>query len=428
VAVETEVFAPLAARHARLVGLPELPIVYVPQPVSHQPRETCRRYLKGNDPLTGRAVLEELVEGLTRPLPAREGEEAEETLPRLVGPDTEDNLRQLFLEKRWTDYLPIILPTEERVAEMLKGTSHPPEEVVGELRAGYEAAVFTVEQVAANAVMAGARPEHLPVILALAASGVPAILSSTQSFARMIVVNGPIRNEIGMNCGCGAMGPFNLANAVIGRAATLLAINLGLGGVPNETYWGSQGNNLNYNHVTFAENEEALPPGWKPFHVQKGFRPEESVVSLFHGYGLWHWKNTYEDAKHKMMLRMADWVLPSGAYQSGYALLLDPLVAEELVKEGFGSKEALSEYIYQNSLLPLEEFWRYHLVEGFSLPAADKGIEPYASWRKLSPDTLVNRYRSPEEISVLVVGGRTNVFWQMGDWRFMGSFSIDEWR
>ena len=107
---------------------------------------------------------------------------------------------------------------------------------------------------------------------------------------------------------------------------------------------------------------------------------------------------------------------------------MDPLVSEELVKEGFSTKEALSKYVYDNTLLTLEEFWQYHLVEGFSLPAAHKGIEPYASWLNQPPDTLINRFRNENEISVLVVGGRTNDFWQAGDWRYMGSFSIDEWR
>jgi len=321
-----------------------------------------------------------------------------------------------------------VLPTEERVAEILKGTSHKPNEMVGELRSGYEAGSFNVERVAANAVMAGAKPEYMPVILTMAASGVAALSTSTQSFARMIVVNGPIRNEIGMNSGCGALSPFNQANGVIGRVATLMSINLGSGGVPNLTYWGTQGNTLNYNHVTFAENEEALPPGWEPFHVQKGFKPEESVITFFHGYSLWHWKNTYETEKHKAILHMANWVLPSGSYQSGFGLLLDPQVAEDLVKEGFPTKESLSEYNYENTLLTLDEFWQYHLVEGFSLPAAQKGVERYASWIKQPNDTLIHRYRSPDEISILVVGGRTNDFWQAGDWRHIGSFPIDEWR
>src|SRR5208282_2941176 len=101
-----------------------------------------------------------------------------------------------FLENGWTDGLPIILPTEERVAEMLTGTSHDPSEVVGQMTitTTQEKMEYTVEKVAVNAVMAGARPEHLPVILAIASAQEPAFPSSTTSFARMVVVNGPIRD------------------------------------------------------------------------------------------------------------------------------------------------------------------------------------------------------------------------------------------
>ena len=416
--------------HAGLVGMPNHRLIYVPHPIAHEPSSKCREYIEGNDPVTGKPVLDEIVEALTKALTKEDMIESleERPVPRLLGPDTDEGLQRLFLEEKMTDYFPIVLPTEERVAEMLTGTSHKPDEVVGELRSGYEALSFTVEKVAANAVMEGAKPEYLPVILALAASGVPAIATSTQSFARMIVVNGPIRHEIEMNSGCGAMGPFNQANAVLGRVATFMSLNLGGGGVPNLTYWGSQGNSLNYNHVTFAENEEGLPPGWKPFHVQKGFKPKDSVVSYFHGYGIWHWKNTYEEKRHKAILQIANWVLPSGAYRSGLGLLFDPIIARDLVQEGFPSKGALSEYVYDNTKLPFKEYWRYHLVEGMTLPAAQNGVEPYASWLKESKKTMINRYRNPEEISILVVGGSTNAFWQAGDWRYIGSFSIDEWR
>src|SRR6202161_175301 len=201
----------------------------------------------------------------------------------LIGPDTEDNLQQLFLENNWTDKLPIVLPTRERVDAMLKGTSRPADEIVGhlqpvEFRAAWE---YTVEQVAVNAVMAGARPEYFPVILALAASELSARSSSSSSGASMVVVNGPIRHEIGMNWGIGAMGPFNHANATIGRAYGLLSQNLQGGSLPGETYMGSIGNNYCYNNITFAENEERSP--WEPLHVQKGFAPTDSVVNVFYG-------------------------------------------------------------------------------------------------------------------------------------------------
>ena len=115
--------------------------------------------------------------------------------------------------------------------------------------------------------MAGAGPEHLPVILALAASQEGSMPSSTTSFGRMAFVNGPIREEIGMNCGLGALSPFNHANAVIGRAWTLMTINLGDSRL-GETFMGSTGNPLNYNNMFFAENEERSV--WEPFHVRRG--------------------------------------------------------------------------------------------------------------------------------------------------------------
>jgi len=428
--VQGQVFSGLATLHAGLVGMPNHRFVYVPHPISRVPSAECRSYIEGSDPVTGKPIIEEILYALTGPLTENDKRSGliEKEVPAFFESETEEELNRLFTEKHLTDYLPIVLPTEDRVKEMLKGTSHSRDEVVGELRSGYEALSFTVEKVAVNAVMAGASPEHFPVILTLAASGVPAIATSTQSFARMIVVNGPIRNEIKMNAGTGALSPFNESNSVIGRAATLISLNLGAGGVPNETYWGSQGNTLNYNHVTFAENEEYLPDGWQPFHVLKGFKPEESVVNLFHGYGLWHWKNTFDSEKHQAILRTADWVLPSGTYRSGLGLLLDPIVAKDLVNEGFTTKESLSQYIYDNTKLSLEEYWKFHLIESFSLTAGQKGVEPYATWLKQPKETLVNRYLNPEEISTLVVGGRTNDFWQFGDWRYIGSFSIDEWR
>src|SRR5207248_6562561 len=146
--------------------------------------------------------------------------EFDRSTPRLVPADTAENLEQLFLDNHWTDGLPIVLPTEARVAAMLAATTRKPDEVVGHMRPTHfrEYWEYTVEKVAVNAVMAGCRPEYFPVVLALAATGASARGSTTSSAAAMAVVNGPIRQEIGMNWGTGAMGPYNLANATIGRA------------------------------------------------------------------------------------------------------------------------------------------------------------------------------------------------------------------
>jgi hypothetical protein len=243
-------------------GMANMRYTFVPHPIAGTTAETCRKYLEGNDPITGKPVLKEIIDAITVPLSKEDSETGSIERPseRFVAPDTEENLHQLFLENGWTDGLPIVLPTEARVKEMLQGTSRDPNEIVGKMQPSspHELWSYTVEKVAVNAVMAGARPEHFPVILALASTGMTSLSTSTTSFAAMVVVNGPIRNEIKMNSGIGALGPFNQANAVIGRAWTLLSINLSASGKVGETYMGSQGNNLNYNNVCFAENEEEL--------------------------------------------------------------------------------------------------------------------------------------------------------------------------
>src|SRR4029453_16084667 len=227
-----------------------------------------RAYVDGRDPLTGRPVMQEVIEGLTRPFDGRGVGtiEYDRSTPRLVESDTEDNLNRLFMENRWTDYLPIVLPTEERVAAMLAATRRKPDEVVGRMRPTHfrEAWEYTVEKVAVNAVMAGARPAYFPVILALAATGVSA-RGGSSSF----------------NAGTGALGPYSHANATIGRAYGLLSQNLQGGSTVGLTYMGSMGNSYAYNSVTFAENEERSP--WEPFHVPHGFRPTDSAVSVFSG-------------------------------------------------------------------------------------------------------------------------------------------------
>ncbi len=132
--------------------------------LSTRRRGELRAYIEGLNPVSKQRFMQEVVEGLTAPLDGEDlkGLTFERSTPRLIKPDTEDNLQKLFLENNWTDNLPVILPTEERVAAMLKGTSHPPDKVVGRLRPTNfrEFWELTVEKVAVNAVMAGCQPEY----------------------------------------------------------------------------------------------------------------------------------------------------------------------------------------------------------------------------------------------------------------------------
>lgn len=427
VCLHTQMFLAVTKSVVRVNGMPRMRQVYIPHPVMGKTAAELRAYVDGNDPVSGRPVMQEVIEGLIEPLTDEDvkGLTFERSKPRLCDSGTEDELQQLFLENDWTDKLPIVLPTEARVAEMLKGSSHKPEEIVGHMTPTHfrEAWEYTVEKVAVNAVMAGARPQYFPVILALAAAGVSARGSSTSSMASMAVVNGPIRQELAMNCGTGAMGPYNHANATIGRAFGLLSQNLQGGSVPGHTYMGSQGNSYAYNSLTFAENEERSP--WEPLHVQRGFRPSDSVVSVFGGcqstaftLGLRreHWREHVRN-----MLRGLD---PNGAA----TLLLDPISARLFIDiGGLAKKQALIDWVYENACMPAGEYWDYQLVQNYKYPRATFGEEPYASKLRVAPDEPVHIF-GRNEINVVVVGGETNGYWRIMGAGLRKSVLIDDWR
>ena len=426
VAVHTNVFARLARNVARVNGTPTLRQAFVPTPVVGVPAEQLRSYIEGIDPVSGRPFLQELLEGLTGELTAADlaGVSFERNTPRLLEPDTEAGLLERFERERWTDHAPIVLPTEERVAAMLKGTSRKPDEVVGQMRpTNYrEFWQYTVEKVAVNAVMAGARPEYLPVILAMAASGMTARQSSTTSWAAPAIVNGPIRQQIGMHCGIGALGPYSHANVTIGRAHALLSQNLQGGSVVGDTYMGSIGNAYNY-ACTWAENEERSP--WEPLHVQHGFKPEDSTVTVFlggwytiSGYGP---RDTWEQ-RFRHALEACEPYSPP-------ILLLDPSSAHAFVERGFTKKQQLIDWLGANAVVTAREYWDDPWVQTLIKPHAVAGVEPWASMWAAPPDQPVRKYRT-QDISVVVLGGETQAAWKMvgGNFARAKIVKVDDWR
>lgn len=426
VAVHTNVFARLARNAARVNGMPTLRQCYVPQPVVGVPASQLRAYIEGTDPVNQRPFVQALIDGLTGPLDEQDlaGTSFTRTTPRLLEPATEADLHRRFEEERWTDYLPIVLPTEARVAAMLAGTHRKPDEVVGRMRpTNYrEFWEYTVEKVAVNAVMAGARPEYFPVILAMASTGMTARQSSTTSWAAPAIVNGPIRHEIGMHFGIGAMGPYSHANATIGRAHALLSQNLQGGSVIGDTYMGSIGNAYNY-ACTWAENEERSP--WEPLHVQHGYKREDSTVAVYlggwytiSGYGP---RDTWEQ-RFRHCLEACEPYSPP-------ILLLDPLVAHGFVERGFATKQQLIDWCAENARVTAREFWDDPWTQTLLKPHAVAGVEPWASMLQAAPDELVRKYRA-QDISVVVLGGESQAAWKMvgGNFSRTKFAKIDDWR
>jgi len=407
-----------------------MPIRYVsvPFPFTGQPRAVDVGYVTGKDMLTGEPLMTAVVKALTEPLTAEEkisgpppGQEVE---ARLLPADTEESLRLLFDNKGWTDYNSIVLPTEKLVMEMLQGTSRKPDEVVTTVNITGGARQVTVEKVAISAVMAGASPEHFPVILALATQS--PFGNSTSSMANMVVISGPIRNNLKFNSGTNALGPYNRSNAVVGRAFTMISKTAG--DLRNDVNaWESLGSNFQYNNICFGENEENLPEGWDPLHVQMGFKASDNILTVGTG-----WTSISSvggsQSLYPTHYLMRDYMSSLSASGSSATVMMDPTVAT-LLKEthGFKTKEQLSEWFSQNVEKTVASYWGNGVIQSTAVPLALQGLEPYASWRKLPDDVPIKPFTNSRAIHVVVVGGKVQTVWFVTDFGMRRGIKIDDW-
>jgi hypothetical protein len=199
--------------------------------------------------------------------------------------ELEDDMEALF-SRGWTDGLPVVPPTEARVLAMLEGTSRRPDEIVAIVPPNMVPA--SVEKVAVNAVLAGCRPEYLPLVLTAVEAAcsddfnMHGVLATTWFAGPLVIVNGPLARAVGMNSGINALGQGNRANATIGRALQLVIRNLG-GGRPGEVDRATLGTPGKYTFC-FAEDEAGSP--WESLAIERGFPPGISTVTVFAGGGI----------------------------------------------------------------------------------------------------------------------------------------------
>jgi hypothetical protein len=197
-----------------------------------------------------------------------------------------DDPVEACFERGWTDGLPVVPPSDERILRMLSGTSRRPDETVGLVPPNLSEC--TVEKVAINAVMAGCKPEYMPVVLAALEAALDplftmhGLLCTTYFSGPIVIVNGPITRAINMNWGINALGQGNRANATIGRALQLIIRNVG-GGRPGEIDRATLGQPGKY---TFCFAEDETDPAWEPLSVARGIPPGRSAVTLFQGDGI----------------------------------------------------------------------------------------------------------------------------------------------
>jgi len=415
VSIITTPFIRDAQTASELFGVPRVRRVVLPHPIAYTSDEEISAKAE--------SVYKDIINLLTSPLTEEETKTGIKKAPqreRIVFTGSASQVHRYFAEAGLSDGLPVIPPTEEKVAEMLKGTSHSPEEVLGQMPP--ENWEVTVEKVAINGVMAGCLPEYMPVLLAMAEAlidprtATETYTRSTTSFAFWSVVNGPIAEEIGMNSRNNALGPGNMANATIGRAIRLFITNLG-GSTPGVNDMSSQGSALKYG-FSFAENEKDSP--WEPFHVTQGFKPEESTITVFKSWGF---RNSSLNAVGGLGLPNMAWTAQTVGGR-GIVILIDPLLAKQLAEQGL-SKKDIQKFMWQSLHWPAGE-WKESLK--YTLIAGDS----YPKWYEhLAPDVMIPRFPDPESIEIIVVGGQNNPFYQIFDGVSPASGttkSVDKWR
>jgi hypothetical protein len=364
-------------------GMPSLRIVCIPS-IHYFPN---RRNVEEVRPAAELAI-DNIIEALTKPLTEEEknpkrGSEQEAPASVEVKAGSYNSavkqFNQFYLDNHWGDGLPLIPPTEEAVKKMLTGTSRSPDEVIGPVP--FRRGIATIRNIAINAVMAGAKPEYLPVIIAAVEGladqqySVPHykidafshMVSSEGGFNLMIMVSGPIGAEIKMNHGVGLLAHCHRPNNTIGRAVQLCIINIGHTW-PGEVDMALIGRSSSHIYYTFAENLEESP--WESFNEGMGFKKEDSYVtvatvggmsSLYGGGVVAPWRiepileSIVADVARGRHVFAGFKVGQISAHLPQRVIVLHPEMVIFLKRIGFETKQSLKDYLYEKTKVPYED-------------------------------------------------------------------------
>jgi hypothetical protein len=369
-----------------------LPIVEIPHPMHTAPGPLVEQRAE--------AAAEDIVEALTK---ARETHvvQAAEILPdRLVLEDSPADPQEFFFEKGWTDGLPVVPPTAEKVEAMLATVDRARDEEIGPIPPRMR--IATLEKIAINAVLAGCRPEYFPVVLAALEAALDddvrlyGIQTATNTSSPLLIVNGPVVKALKLNARGNVFGQGFRSNATIGRALQLVLRNVG-GDIPGETDMSTQGHAGKFTFC-IAENEDESP--WEPLHVERGFARDESTVTVIGGsspqnvftYGcetgeeiLAHFVGALTGLGHNNII-----------FPTGPLFVLSPEHANTLARDGF-TKSSIKQYLFEKARIPLERFAK-RTIAGLH--------HRRARWFAEAGDpNHIGIADRPEHINIVVAGG-----------------------
>jgi hypothetical protein len=323
--------------------------------------------------------------------------------PELQALDDLSDVMEWLFESGWSDGLPVIPPTPRNVQRMLAGTTRQAEALIGHIPP--KGGRATVEKIAINAVMAGCKPDYLPVVIAAVEAllddrcNTRGVQCSTHIASPLVIVNGPLVPELGINCGHNVFGPGWRANATIGRAVKLVLVNLGGAspGIADKATFGHPGK-FTY---CIAENEAANP--WEPLHVERGFAPTDSTVTVFAAEAPHNINNHWSATPHGLLQTVADTMATLGSnhlYLGGESfLVLGPEHADVLARAGW-TKRDVRAFLFEHARKPLVQV----KIGGMYGPETRRNLWP--RWIDHDDDqTCVPIARRADDIAILVAGG-----------------------
>jgi hypothetical protein len=324
-----------------------------------------------------------------------------------------EELNRLYYQNQWTDGLPIMPPTIKAVEEMLKFTDRSPDEIIGILPPGKCAA--SIWKIAVNGVMAGCKPEYMPVLIAITeAVADPRFglqhAGSTAGWTPLIILNGPIMKELDFNYGQGVLRPERQSNITVSRFLRLLMVNIAKFRV-GQTDMAAFGNNY---LPVLAEAEKESP--WEPLKIDLGYKQETSLITVLSSIGTGYHFIVRGDVKEHLKILTQEVIRTLGS-QMAYVLTtfgpewhpvlgMTPLVASILAQEGY-TKSDLKKYIYDNARLPAHVFENMlqQEITGLTIPQAAKQYNlPPDFYTSDDPNRLVPLFHNPDELFIVVSG------------------------
>ncbi|HZN24028.1 MAG TPA: UGSC family (seleno)protein [Burkholderiales bacterium] len=404
-------FLGLAASTSVGLGVPNIAIATVPGHTGVQSKEELRGNILG-------VTIDEIIDNLTRE-PETATQETEPGAYDIVVKGGFEEVNRYFYEHALSDGLPVVPPTRERVEQFLRFTDRSPDEVLGILLPDSRAA--TIWSIAVNGVMAGCRPEYMPVLVALVEAMADPYYGvehsgNTPGGETLIVLNGPIIKELGFNYTQGVMRDGFLPNTSVGRFWRLYLRNVA-GFLPHKNDKATFGNTW---RVVVAENEDVVKElGWEPLSVDMGYAAGDNTVTISRFTGGNHISSISGSTPEEMLPYLADAVVRQYSWQLMFTVgqgmgtlrplvLLGPIIARTIARWGW-SKQQLKQYLYDHARLPARQYERilrdwtmkptWNLEEEVRL-----GRVPKAFFESSDPKRMVPLVWEPDDYMIVVTG------------------------